>query len=99
MAKKFEGTQILEATETTGSVFDTYGGLYEVHLEAHSGGVWTVEQRARVAGAWIETDLTFDDDGVKAIFTTTAWEYRITGGTVGAIAYMAAAILVGQPPS
>ena len=99
MAKKFEAPQILEATETTGSLFGTLGGLYEVHLESHAGGVWVVEQRARAAGAWIETDLTFDDDGVKGIYTTTAWEYRITGGTVGAIAYIAASYLTAQPPS
>ena len=79
---------ILEITETTGSMIIGFGGWYNVLLDTHKGGTWVLQQESPI-GNWIDSDLTFDDSGTKIYLLSAAYQYRLTGGMVGAQAWIA----------
>ena len=79
--------KILGATQSIGDKWPAIGGIYYVVLDDHSGGTWTV-QILTPLGNWIDTDLTFTDNGVKRFDACPGFFYRINGGTDGASAWI-----------
>ena len=90
--------QILEATDAEGKIFMFRGGAptytgpqdilsrQEVIIDIHTGDTWTLQER--VPGrTWIDTDIIFEDVGVKAFWASQEMEYRLSGGTIGAEAF------------
>ena len=76
--------QILKDNQATGASFrvrtgnPTFTGsqdlaaIHSVILTNHTGGVWTLQALAP-DDEWIDTDITFDDDGIKAFHATQSW--------------------------
>ena len=83
--------QILENDETTGSEFLASGVNSAVLLDAHNGGTWILQIESP-DGNWIDTDITFDSNGVKDFSTIAGVAYRVHGGTAGAKAYVSDAL-------
>lgn len=88
--------QVLAATQTTGSVFrvNLYAGFNgdcwaQTLFDTHAGGTWTL-QVSRDGSTWVDSDITHTAVGVKAWSASMAWLYRLHGGTVGAVAHVAA---------
>lgn len=63
-------------------------GRQQVIVDVHTGGTWTVQARIASDGIWIDTDITFDDVGIKAYWASNELEYRLSGGTLGAQAHV-----------
>lgn len=83
--------QVLHATQTTSDVW-TSTGAGDIILDSHAGGTWTLQVESP-GGNWIDTDVTWTDDGIKTTFKQTqGLRYRITGGTAGARAWTDAAL-------
>ena len=81
--------KILESTETTGQPFRAAGGVLIIQLEEHAGGTWRLEARSvSNPTVWVEDEMTFTDDGRKAFYASPELDYRLTGGAVGAVAYL-----------
>ena len=90
--------QILEATDAEGKIFmfrggaPTYTGPQDILsrqqaiVDVHTGGTWTLQERVPDR-TWIDSDITFDDVGVKAFWASQEMEYRLSGGTIGAEAF------------
>ena len=55
------------------------------------GTNWVVQYYASW-GEWIETDITFGANGIKDMTAVVGGRYRLTGGTVGALAEVDGAI-------
>ena len=90
---------ILDTTDTSpGSVFMVRGGAptytgpqdilsrQQVLVDTHTGGTWTLQVESP-EGIWVDTDITFDDVGVKAYWATQELKYRLNGGAPGARAW------------
>ena len=85
-------TQILASTETTGSAFSTpHGGLVFILLSAHAGGVWKLQVKSP-DDEWVDADgdagIEFIESGYKSWYCDVDAEYRLTGGTAGAKAWI-----------
>ena len=83
--------QILANTEATSDVFKLDpGGHYQLIVTEHAGGVWQLEGRISKDHDWISvgSDGEFTGDGIKSMFLNGEMEWRLTGGTVGAEAYI-----------
>ena len=99
-------TNILDVTDAIGQTFrlvdqltlpgTTYFvlGRQEILVDLHVGGTWTLQIESP-GGIWIDTDITFVDVGVKALWVTQSARYRLTGGVPGARAYVTGAWNVG----
>ena len=86
--------QILIATQGTSDIWLFSGKDGTIVLTNHAGGTWTLQVEAPDA-TWIDTDVTFTDNGIKADFVTTpGLRYRLNGGDAGATAW-ASVILPG----
>ena len=84
--------RILDATETEGSLFYHPGNmLVSILLSDHAGGTWTL-QKQTPDGAWVDLGgdlgVEFDSDGEQFFYGTPILPYRLTGGTVGAKAWV-----------
>lgn len=83
--------RVLGPTQTTSDEFAAPGGLAHLLLSGHSGGTWKLQVKDP-DGTWVDLDgdtgVTFDDDGMVTWYGTAHLMYRLTGGTVGAKAWM-----------
>ena len=81
---------ILSDTQTTSDTHEAAGGRYSgtVFLTGHAGGTWTLQAESP-DGDWIATNVTFTADGIQSnIIFEEGVRYRLTGGTVGAKAWI-----------
>ena len=90
---KDEPTKILASDQTTGGAFRAAAGAHIISLAGYSGSTaWTLQQKhpEQVSGAdvWLDSNVTFTESGIKSVILSNAYEYRLTGGTVGASAYL-----------
>ena len=80
--------QVLQATDDTGAKFNTSGSGFYLLVSGHVGGNWTLQIQVP-DGSWVDTDITFADNGVKFFHSSKHFQYRVTGGTTGAKAWIA----------
>ena len=85
--------QVLEATETTSKPFTVYTPIAAILLADHAGGTWKLQVLKPggdqdVETDWVDDEYTATDNGLKAIYTFPELLYRITGGDVGAEAWL-----------
>ena len=78
--------QILSATDTTGAAFTVNGGIYQVVVVDWQSEV-TIEIEAPDS-TWIETDQSFDAEGVKVMYLSASSRYRANTATAGATAWV-----------
>ncbi len=80
---------LLENTEATSEEFTGLGIPMWIQIGSHAGGVWTL-QAQDPDGNWEDLDgQTFDGGGLWLIaLTPPGVPMRITGGTVGAKAWV-----------
>lgn len=87
-----EPTPILLATQATGDVFNPISGAHIITLAGHAGGTVTLQIKfpVQVAGVdvWLDTDVQFTKNDALSIVLSSAFEYRMSGGSVGAQAFM-----------
>ena len=83
--------KILEDTWTTGAEFVLPGQICQISLQQHAGGTWKLQHV--VDGAWVDmagdstdTTMTWDSKAIQTFFANPQTRYRLTGGTVGAVA-------------
>ena len=88
--------KILESHEATGQEFSTPGGVSLIQLENHAGGEWQLESKKFSGDGWVQDQMTFDDNGLKAWHTSSKLTYRLTGGSMGAEAYLFSTLYVGK---
>ena len=88
--------RILEAHEVTGKEFSTSGGVCLIQLEGHAGGEWQLESKRIMGAGWVQDQMTFKDNGIKAWHTSHELTYRLVGGSVGAVANLSSAMYVGN---
>ena len=83
--------KVLEATDAAmGREFSCPGGPIEISLEDHAGKTYTLQLKTP-SGTWIDTDITFTDEGVKDFRSVSSRKvrYRLkTGGVAGAVAWV-----------
>ena len=82
--------QILSATQATSDEFPAGGNRYSatVMLTAHAGGTWTLQVEAP-DGTWIDTNVTLTaNDIFSDVIFERGLKYRLTGGSVGAKAWV-----------
>ena len=86
--------KILEASETTGREFSVPSGeRVQIAVEDHAGGTITLQYKSlKGTNTWQDITgdggVTFTDDGVKTFWSSPALTYRLSGGTVGAQAWL-----------
>ena len=78
--------QILSATDTEGDPFVVNGGIYQVVVTDWQSEL-TIEVEAP-DGTWIETDQSFDDEGVKVMYLSASARYRANTSSAGAQAWV-----------
>ena len=66
-------------------------GRQQVILQDHAGGTWKMQFRLRGQADWVDVGdsvVAFATAGIVTIFVTPELEYRLTGGTSGANAWV-----------
>ena len=85
-------TRILETNQASGLFPRVASGTHILAVAGHAGGVWTVDLLfpVQIGGAdvWIPTNITFDKNDAVAIALSNAFKYRISGGVMGAQAFL-----------
>ena len=61
-------------------------GVQSIILTGHAGGTWTLQCQAP-NGTWVDSNVTFDDNGIKDFYGWPEVDYRLNGGDVGAEAW------------
>ena len=83
--------KVLESTDAAmGREFSCPGGPMEISVEDHAGGTYTLQIKTP-SGRWLDTDITFTDNGVKDFRSTSSRKvrYRLqTGAVAGAVAWV-----------
>lgn len=80
--------QILDTTDATSSVFRATTAENLVLLLEHAGGTWKLEVQAP-SGTWLPTDGgSFTVSGDFIVEVAMGLKYRLSGGTVGAKAWV-----------
>ena len=81
-------TQVLFATESESDPFNfPADGAGKILLDGHQGGTWTLQIQSPL-GNWLDTDITFSENGGSPDIIPFRLSYRLTGGTVGAQAWI-----------
>ena len=81
--------KVLEAAQTEGDVFTPGGGRYQLVVKD-----WVAETILQIRAPetdpaeWIDTDQTFDADGVKTFWMSYESEYRVVANSAGASVYL-----------
>ena len=95
--------EILKSTEATGSVFGLPGQVCQIALEDHAGGTWTLQYSRDKGTTWkdimgdaTDTAYTWDSDAILTLWGSPQLRYRLTGGSVGAIAFAIAASVLNN---
>ena len=78
---------VLKATEATSEPFQLPGGRVGISLQQHAGGTWKLQHQPAEGAAWVDTGVTFADNGIKSFDSFAGAWFRLTGGTVGAVAW------------
>ena len=87
--------KILEKTETTGSEFRHPGGVALIGLGSFQAGAeWRVQAQLP-GGEWVDDQPSFSAGGVIVWYGSPEIMYRITGGSVGAEAWVFSVSLYG----
>ena len=89
--------RILKDDQATGASFrvrtgnPTFSGsqdlasIHHILLTEHAGGIWVLQARdPDDPDDWVDSDVDFDDNGVKSFHASPELEYRLTGGSMGA---------------
>jgi len=80
--------QILTETQTTSDVFKFRIADPTILLDNfQSGDPWKLQARSP-QGEWVDTDLDFKEAGGGKLDVEVELEYRLTGGAVGARAWI-----------
>ena len=80
---------VLEADQQTGAEFRPSGKEEMILLAGHVGGTWVLQVKTP-DGEWINTDVDFTNDGIKAFMSTPNFAYRMNtddAANVGARAW------------
>ena len=84
-------SQILKDTEQVGQVFTGFAGLGQILLHsAVAGKSYTLQVNSGVDNVWVDTDVSFEGDGLQTFYTVPDWVYRMSGedlASVGAEAF------------
>ena len=77
--------QVLGTTDTVGDEFTLIGGEPDMFVlcDTHTGGEWVLQIRSP-DGVWVDTNVTFDNTGIKAFGLPRPAVCRWNSGTVGA---------------
>ena len=83
--------KILGIAQTTSAEFGHPGGLAFILMDRHAGETWTLQVQTP-EGRWVDLSgvggVEFDENGMQVFYGTGALSYRLTGGTVGAEAWV-----------
>ena len=86
-----EPTRILSADQLIGDTFQPVSGSHVITLAGHAGGSWFVQVKFPVqlggVDVWIDSNIEFTKNDVLIIGLSSAFEYRVAGGDVGAQAF------------
>ena len=102
MSIRLEPQQILESDQTTGDSFRVLGGDYWVTVTEHAGGTWNLQFRSPYRGSdgtvenWHNLGIEFDDNDAVFWKASPHYDYRITGGSEGARAWVSDTIFRGS---
>ena len=78
----------LKSTQTASDPFYLNGGDYFALLSDYTGTeIWLLEIE-NPDGDWIGTGVTFTNNGIKVFKSTQLLRYRLSGGDVGAKAWV-----------
>ena len=84
-------SQILESTEQVGRTFTGFAGLGQILLHgAISGKSYTLQANSGVDIIWVDTDVSFDGNGLQTFYTVPDWKYRMSAedaASIGAQAF------------
>ena len=88
---------ILASTQDTSDTFRTRGGISFLLLSGHAGGTWKL-QVEDPDGVWVDVTgdqgVQFNDDGYQVFYADSELTFRLTGGTVGAKAWLTTGVYV-----
>ena len=85
--------QILNETQDTSYEFYLPTGTQGILVTDHAGGTWILQ--CSIDGSdWIDTDLDTDSDGLGSFQAFATLRYRLSGGTMGAKAYVTKALII-----
>ena len=85
--------QILAAADAAGSAFAVAEGTVFILMADHAGGDWKLQIERPDTGAWMDIadssgGVTFDSDGLQVFVAQSFLNYRLFGGTTGAVAWL-----------
>ena len=78
--------QVLFDNETESQPFNFRSAGASILLSDHAGGTWTLQIESP-SGVWVDTDLTFTEDGGEPLLILPL-SYRLSGGSAGAKAWV-----------
>ena len=88
---KFDPIQVLDTAQTNGTVFRFAGGPYWVVMTNHNGGTWNLQYRSpHSATTWTNVNGVNWTSSRDRRFNNTprGLEFRLSGGTAGARAWI-----------
>ena len=81
--------KVLNSTQTEGDEFFPGGGRYQLVVKDWAGEVkLQIKAPETDPAEWIDTNETFDADGVKTFWMSYEAEYRVVASVAGASAYL-----------
>lgn len=80
-------TEVLSTTDTTGS-FTATGGHTTVLVDTFVDGNPWILQVESPNKVWVNTDIVFTGVGIQDFTTVAGLAYRLSGGAMGARAYV-----------
>lgn len=86
--------EILKSTEQNGEAFEPVLGLSLVLLVgAVASKTYRMQVRHKDINTWVDTDVSFTDNGIQLTYTSSEFLYRIVGedtDSIGARAFISA---------
>ena len=70
------------------STFTLLNGNHQILVENHTGGDWILYIRSGPTEPWLDTNISFAGNGIQLIEAIEGAEYRFSGGSIGATAYV-----------
>ena len=81
-------TEILSTTDASGDAFAATGGHTTVLLDTFVEGNPWILQVESPNKVWVNTDIVFTGVGIQDFTTVAGLSYRLSGGAMGARAYV-----------
>lgn len=86
-----EGLEILKADQATGPEFSLPGKEFLISLQNYAGGTWRLQHKIGddwfdLAGEAGDDAMQWNSKAVLLFYASAAMRYRLTGGTIGAMA-------------